>query len=78
MTPENFTFWLQGFFELTDTEELSKEQVAMVKEHLQLVFTKVTHPLCELVLGPKPPEATGGGLSDYLEHRPYYDQEEIC
>lgn len=42
MTPENFAFWLQGFFELTDTDDLTPAQVMMVKDHLKMVFTKVT------------------------------------
>ena len=48
MKSENFVYWLQGFFELTDTEELTKEQVKMIKEHLQLVFDKQTSTLEEL------------------------------
>lgn len=42
MTPENFAYWLQGFFELTESKELTSEQIQMIKEHLALVFTKVT------------------------------------
>ena len=42
MTPENFCYWLQGFFEISGTTELTKEQVAMIEEHLQLVFNKQT------------------------------------
>jgi hypothetical protein len=42
MTPENFTYWLQGFFEMSDSTELTEEQVVMVKEHLKLVFDKKT------------------------------------
>lgn len=42
MTSRNFTYWLQGFFELTDSDKLTEEQVRMIKEHLSLVFTKVT------------------------------------
>ncbi len=45
MSPEQFTFWLQGFFELTDSKNLSANQVKMIKEHLGLVFIKVTAPL---------------------------------
>jgi hypothetical protein len=45
MSPEQFTFWLQGFFELTDSNKLSANQVKMIKEHLGLVFSKVTPPL---------------------------------
>lgn len=43
MTPENFCYWLQGFFEMGGgAQGLTPEQVAMVREHLQLVFTKET------------------------------------
>lgn len=44
MTPENFCYWLQGFFELHDPSKLTEEQVGMIKEHLQLTFNKVTGP----------------------------------
>jgi len=42
MTPENFCYWLQGLFEIGNPEGLSKEQLAVIREHLQLVFKKVT------------------------------------
>ena len=43
MTPENFAYWLQGFFELTDDGlPLTNTQVEIIKDHLTLVFTKVT------------------------------------
>lgn len=42
MTPDNFAYWLNGFFELSNSQELTKEQVAIIKEHLQLVFQKET------------------------------------
>jgi len=42
MKPEQFCYWLQGFFEISETEDLSTKQVSMINEHLQLVFTKVT------------------------------------
>lgn len=45
MNSEAFTWWLQGFFELTGAETLNQEQVKMIKEHLALVFTKVTSEL---------------------------------
>ena len=40
MTPENFVYWLQGYFELNDRDELTNEQVAIIKEHLGLCFEK--------------------------------------
>jgi hypothetical protein len=42
MTPENFCYWLQGFFELTNSMELTPAQHDSIKEHLQLVFKKTT------------------------------------
>lgn len=47
MTPENFAYWLQGYFEVlaagNDPEaELTAEQVACIKDHLTLVLTKAT------------------------------------
>lgn len=49
MSPENFVYWLQGFFELTDASDevaepfgLTIEQCEMIKSHLQLVFNKLT------------------------------------
>jgi hypothetical protein len=42
MTPQEFCYWLQGYFEVSGNETLTPEQVKMVKEHLQLTFNKVT------------------------------------
>jgi hypothetical protein len=41
MTPEQFTYWLQGFVELHG-ELPTSEQWKSIKEHLQTVFVKVT------------------------------------
>lgn len=39
MKAENFCFWLQGFFELTDSEmPLTASQAEIIKTHLGLVF----------------------------------------
>lgn len=38
MTARDFAFWLQGFFELANSTELTQEQVSMIKRHLNLVF----------------------------------------
>ncbi len=39
MTPENFVYWLQGFFEITGgAPALNEAQTKMVKEHLEYVF----------------------------------------
>lgn len=42
MTEREFCYWLQGFFELTDTKNISETQTEVIKEHLSLVFNKVT------------------------------------
>jgi len=38
MTPENFAYWLQGFFEITSATTLTTPQVEMIKQHLGYVF----------------------------------------
>ncbi len=40
MTPENFTYWLQGFVEL-DGDRPTEFQWQEIKNHLALVFNKV-------------------------------------
>ena len=46
MTPENFCYWLQGWFELNETidhrEGATPETLKMIQDHLALVFNKVT------------------------------------
>lgn len=44
MSPENLCFWLQGFLEISNQEnqELSAQQVQIIKDHLALVFKKET------------------------------------
>lgn len=41
MQPRDFCYWLQGFAELTP-EAPSQEQWDLIREHLGLVFKKVT------------------------------------
>jgi len=42
MKENEFCYWLQGYFELTDSKELDSTQVDIIKDHLKLVFNKVT------------------------------------
>jgi hypothetical protein len=44
MTAEQFTYWLQGYAELT-LDRPTSEQWASIREHLATVFNKVTPPL---------------------------------
>lgn len=45
MTPEQFCYWLQGRAELQPDVPLSDAEWKSVREHLQLVFKKVTPAL---------------------------------
>jgi hypothetical protein len=42
MSPENFVYWLNGFFEISGNKTLTEEQVQVLKDHLKLVLTKKT------------------------------------
>ena len=42
MTQENFVYWLNGFLEISDAKKLNEKQVQIIKDHLALVFEKVT------------------------------------
>ena len=45
MTPEQFCYWLQGFFEISmdlGQRGLTPQQCQVIQDHLQLVFDKVT------------------------------------
>ena len=44
MTPEQFTYWLQGFVEIRESEQagLTEREWDIIKDHLQTVFHKVT------------------------------------
>lgn len=43
MTPANFCYWLQGFFEVTENSDskeikLTEKQINVIRAHLNLVF----------------------------------------
>ena len=42
MTERDFVYWLQGMLELSGAETLDVRQVAIIRDHLKLVFTKAT------------------------------------
>lgn len=45
MTSRDFCFWLQGFFELTESNTaLTEEQIQTIKNHLKLVFLHEIDP----------------------------------
>ena len=42
MTPQEFCYWLQGFFELCGEDaEIDAEKAEIIQQHLALVFTQV-------------------------------------
>lgn len=40
-----FCYWLNGFFDLSETDELTEEQVQVIKKHLALVFEQKVAPV---------------------------------
>ena len=44
MTPNEFCYWLQGRAELLPDQPPTDAEWKMIREHLSLVFTKVTPP----------------------------------
>lgn len=42
MESQNFCYWLKGFFEISSSNELTEKQVKIIRDHLDLVFKKVT------------------------------------
>jgi hypothetical protein len=42
MESREFAYWLTGFFEISDAKKLDETQVQIIKDHLDLVFNKVT------------------------------------
>ena len=42
MNTQDFAMWLHGFFEISDSNTLSEKQVKVIKDHLDLCFSKVT------------------------------------
>jgi len=44
MTSRDFAFWLQGFFEVSNAETITKEQTQVIKNHLNLVFKHEIDP----------------------------------
>jgi len=44
MTSRDFAYWLQGFFEISKTTEVTTEQVQIIKNHLNMVFKHEIDP----------------------------------
>lgn len=44
MTSRDFCYWLQGYFEVSKSEELTVEQTAIIHAHLSMVFVHEIDP----------------------------------
>ncbi len=60
MTPVDFCYWLQGYFEIENPKELDEKQTQIVKDHLELVFTKITPDYSSLIKIEKDPNKKSG------------------
>lgn len=47
MTSRDFAYWLQGFFEISQADTLTEEEVTIIKKHLSLVFKHEIDPSME-------------------------------
>ncbi len=61
MTPEQFTYWLQGLFELSEEGCAFTKREQMIKDHLKTVFDKRT-----------PNYGNGGGAGHVPQTIPSY------
>jgi hypothetical protein len=44
MTSRDFCYWLQGFMEVSDAKEVTPEQLAVIRNHLNMVFKHEIDP----------------------------------
>jgi hypothetical protein len=44
MTSRDFAFWLQGYFEVANPNEIGPKETEMIKKHLNLVFKREIDP----------------------------------
>lgn len=63
MSSLDFVYWLQGFFELSGDQTLDERQVALVKQHIELVLT---------------PRSGGQGVRIDLAHGPVQGTTGVC
>lgn len=73
MNERDFFYWLQGFFEISETETLSKKQIQVIKDHMALVATKVTPNRQEI---PEDTEELQRRIEKLI--RPVQDPSVIC
>lgn len=76
MTPENFCYWLQGFMELSNERTLTPEQVQIIRDHLNLVFIKLTPLACATPVSDLKLPAITSKTPEELEREFYKSLEE--
>lgn len=42
MTPNEFIYWLHGYFEIENPKSIDERKTQIIKDHLALLFNKVT------------------------------------
>lgn len=47
MNSVDFCYWLQGYFEISGATDITEEQLAVIKNHLNLVFKHEIDPMRE-------------------------------
>jgi len=55
MTPRDFCYWLQGYMETENPETIDATKTKIIKDHLNLVFNKIT---------PTPPKTELDNISE--------------
>ena len=45
MTHKHFVYWLQGYFEISNTKSISRNELACIKKHLYSINTFVKMPI---------------------------------
>ena len=70
MTAEQFTYWLQGYFEINDPDRISPLETKIIKDHLALVFKKET-PIRTVVVPNKTEIVTTPFEKGYPTTNPY-------
>ncbi|SRR3990167_3048198 len=56
MNERDFLYWLQGFLEISGTKTLDENQIQIIKDHLNVVFEKITPDYKVLDRLPPPPQ----------------------
>lgn len=75
MKPDQFCYWLQGFFEISDPVELDYEEIKQIKNHLNLVFTHYLDPESNAETNVDPATLQAVHDGDFSHLKPlYHDQ----